>query len=265
MYAVFTPDQPGERTLLHSRPTTQVHGGDPGDGRLPERGSSGGPERPCNDIQDIEAGIPVGTITITTPYNGTSCNGPTLPGLTTPISITQGTAPNENSLTASTPGCVNGVLNIGTLALTSNNSMFTASTTFQDISVTDQLSANQPWTVSAQSSDLTDGGSNAVSSFIDSQNVGLTAVTENTGDEGSNHFTGTVTVASNPAASPADAPGAALGAAGDQGLGLTPHQVLSATSGLGTYAADGTITLNAPTTTEAGLFTGTITFTVATS
>ena len=219
----------------------------------------------CTDQQNVEGGIPVGTITITTPYNGSGggCTGSQPAGAAAPVTITPGTAPNENSLTASTPGCVDGVLNIGTLALTSNDSMLTAHTTFQDISVTDHLSANQPWTVTAQSSDLTDGGRNALSSFIDSQDVGLTAVTENLTDEGSNHYTGTVTAASNPAA-PAVAPGTSLGAAGQQGLGLSPHTVLTATTGLGTYTADGTITLNAPTTTEAGLFTGTITFTVAT-
>ena len=53
--------------------------------------------------------------------------------------------------------------------------------------------------------------------------------------------------------------------AGTAGLGGTAKTLLSSTPGLGSYVADGTITLVAPTTVEAGLFTGTITFTLATS
>jgi hypothetical protein len=216
----------------------------------------------CTDQQSVEAGIPVGTITITTPYNGSAgCAGSQPSGAATPVTITPGADPNINTAT-STPGCVNGVLNLGTLALNSTDSMFTANTTFQDISVTDSLSGVQLWTASAQSSDLTDGGTNA-GSTIDSQNVGLTNIVESTADEGSNHFTGHVVASNNPAASPAVGPAAA----GTAGLGGgTQHVVLTATTpGLGTYTADGTITLNAPVTTEAGVFKGTITFTVATS
>ena len=115
----------------------------------------------CTDTQDIEAGVPTGTITITTPYNGTSCAGAaattTLPNIGTTESIAAGSSPNQNSLTPSTPGCVNGVLNIGTLELTSDDREFSASTTFQDIAITDNLSANQNWTLSAQASNLHDG------------------------------------------------------------------------------------------------------------
>ena len=203
------------------------------------RVNSAGQNGRCDDQQSIEAGIPIGTITITTPYNGTSCTDGSQPsGLSTPVTITPGSAPYDNPQLTSTPGCANGVLNIGTLALTTNDSMFTATATFQDISVTDHLSANQPWTVTAQSSDLTDGGTNPLSSAIDAQNIGLTNLVQQLPEEGSNAYTGTVTPTDNPAASPPVAPGAALGAVGEQGLGLQPHPVLSATPGLGTYTAE---------------------------
>ena len=93
--------------------------------------------------------------------------------------------------TPSTPSCVNGVLNIGTLELTSNDSEFTANTAFQDIAITDNLSANQNWTLSAQASNLHDGnytGTETSANTINAQNVGLTALTQNVPAEGSNAY-----------------------------------------------------------------------------
>ena len=208
----------------------------------------------CTDKQDIDGVIPVGTLTITTPYNGVA--GPA------PAGVTQGTDPN---LPNSTPGYFNGALNLGTLALNTSDTEFSASAPFQDITVTDNRSGGAGWTIQAQSSDLNDGGSDAVHSFIDSQDVGLTALTGTAGTG----FTSTVATFANPAADPAYAPGAALGGpsgTGNQGLGLAPHAVATvngAGSGEGSYTLNGTLTLNAPTSTEAGVFTGTITFTVS--
>jgi hypothetical protein len=56
--------------------------------------------------------------------------------------------------------------------------------------------------------------------------------------------------------------GALLGPPGRQGLGLVPHTVLAADHGEGSYVVNGTITITAPAATEAGRFTGTITFTI---
>ena len=238
----------------------------------------------CTDTQSIEAGIPTGTITITTPYNGTSCTGAAattnLPNIGTTETIAGGTTPNQNSLTPSTPGCVNGVLNIGTLGLTSDDREFSAFTTFQDIAITDNLSANQNWTLSAQASNLHDSNYSCTpvppattctptatsSNTINGQNVGLTSLMENTAAEGANHYVFTTT---GGAITKTDAPvpttAVAFNDPGALGLGGTAKTLLSSTPGLGSYVADGTITLVAPTTTEAGLFTGTITFTLATS
>ena len=49
---------------------------------------------------------------------------------------------------------------------------------------------------------------------------------------------------------------------GNSGLGGTAHTIATATAGLGTDTLNGQLTLIAPTSTEPGLFTGTITFTV---
>ena len=174
----------------------------------------------CTDTQNIVATIPVGTLVINTPY------------------------------TSSNP------LNLGTLALNSTGTEFTANAPFQNIVVTDTRSGVNgvnSYTVSAISSSLTDGKSNP-GSTINAQNVGLTNVSVVPGAG----FAGTTAVTSNPAADPAVGPNAT----GNVGLGGTAKTVFTATNSTGTVTASGTLTLNAPTSTEAGLFTGTITFTV---
>jgi phosphate transport system substrate-binding protein len=176
----------------------------------------------CTDLQNVEAVVPVGTLVLSTPY------------------------------TESTP------LNIGTLALQPDAGEFRGSATFNNIQVTDTRAGNLPWTVTGQSSALSDGGT-ASGSVINAQDIGLTGLV---GGSASAGFIGYVTRADNPAAEPAAGPSAALGAAGHQGLGLVPHTILTADHGEGTFTVSGTLTITAPTSTEAGLFTGTITFTV---
>jgi hypothetical protein len=172
----------------------------------------------CTDAQNIQATIPVGTLVINTPYTSTD------------------------------------PLDLGTLALDSTGTYFTGNKAFHNIKVTDTRSGALPWTASAQSSALSDGGTNP-GSKIDAQNVGLTGLTFTTGAG----FSGTVAVSSNPAATPPVAPGAS----GSQGLGGgTAHSIATATHGPGTVTMDGSLTINAPASTEAGLFKGIITFTV---
>ncbi len=185
------------------------------------------PGSSCTDPQPIQGNVPVGTIIISTPY------------------------------TPSAP------LNLGDLTLGVDPSSgvleFSGTAPFHNISVTDTLAGGAGWTVMAQSSDLTDGTGHA-NGTIDSQNVGLTAVTGTPGPG----FTSPVTITQNPAADPAVPPGAAAQPAGQQGLGLAPHLIASTPAlGEGTYTMNGTLTINAPSSTEPNQFSGTITFTVS--
>jgi hypothetical protein len=178
----------------------------------------------CRDQQYIKAQIPVGTLAITTPYDQAN------------------------------------PLDLGTLALTPDAHEFTGNAPFNNISITDTRAGSLPWTASAQSSNLTDGGSNP-GSTINSQNVGLTnlsvvAVPGNSFDTSAGNLTTTANPAAEPAVGPTDP--------GTQGLGgASPHQFAHATHGTGSVGFSGTLTLNAPTSTEPGLFTGTVTFTIA--
>ncbi len=178
----------------------------------------------CTDPQGIQVDVPVGTLIINTPY--TSSNPLILPAMTL-------------NATAS-PG-----VPVGT--------QFSSSAAFSNIIVTDNRSGGLPWTAKAQSSNLTNGTA-AANGVINSQNVGLTGVTgaQSAGSPG------TVAYTQNAAASPAVAPNAV----GTQGLGQSDHTFATNTNGSGTTTMNGTLTINAPTSTAPGTYNGTVTFTV---
>ncbi|HEV7205459.1 MAG TPA: Ig-like domain repeat protein [Jatrophihabitans sp.] len=170
----------------------------------------------------------------------------------TSTSNVQATVP-VGTLVIATPYTSAHPLDLGTLALDAGATRFTGSATFDSIVVTDTRSGGLGYTVSALASALSDGKGNA-GSTINAQNLGLTTLHATPG----NAFVGTVTPTDNPAAN-----AVTPGDTGSLGLGgPTPHTVFSVDKGLGTVSVKGTVTLNAPTSTEAGTFGGTITFTV---
>jgi Bacterial Ig-like domain (group 3) len=197
------------------------------------------PQTGCTDTQTITGTIPPGTLSISTPY------------------------------TATNP------LNVGTLALSADGTYWTKTATFKCITVTDATSGGSPFVASALANTLSlvsgtsVGTQNQSSAFttINSENVGLTglAASPNTtaycpdGTTPVNSYTKATTPTANPAAT-----GVAPGDTGASGLGgSTPHTVLTGTSGgEGTATFDGTLTLNAPTSTKDGQYKGTIVFTV---
>lgn len=168
----------------------------------------------------------------------------------------QATVP-VGTLVLSTPYTTASPLILPNLALNTGLTQYSTTAPFNNIKVVDTRSGDLPWTLTALASNLSDGGTHA-GSLICSQNVGLTGVTSTPGTG----FAGTVTATDNPAATPPVAPSGGA-CAGTQGLGGTaPHTVAVASAGLGTDVLNGQLTLTAPTSTEPGLFTGTITFTV---
>ena len=224
--AVFTPSA-GSTTLSTSTSTPPVTFSQtikPSD--CASAGATGSGS--CTDTQNIQGTIPAGTLVISTPY------------------------------TATAP------LDLGTLALDPTGTYFTGSATFgkgtaqTDIFVTDTRAGDLPWTAQAQASSLSDGGSNP-GSTINGENVGLTNLTEV--PVAGNGFNGTAsnfTTFANPAAAPPVSPTDTNLA----GLGNAAHDIAQAKQGFGSIGLTGTLTLNAPSSTEAGTFKGTITFTV---
>jgi hypothetical protein len=144
-------------------------------------------------------------------------------------------------------------LNLGVLTLNPAATQFSATATFQNIAISDTRSGSQPITAKAQSSNMTSGAN-----IINSQNLGLTNLVP-TFTPGNGIQAGQVITFNNPAANPAVAPGAS----GSLGLGgPTAHTIATVSSGPGSFSMNGTLTLNAPSSTPAGTYTGTITFTV---
>jgi Bacterial Ig-like domain (group 3) len=185
----------------------------------------------CTDPQTVEATVAAGTITITTPYS---------------------------------PG---NPLNLGALQLNSNGTLLSANAQFgnttntaSEIFVTDTRAGDPNWTATVDSGAFT---SASTSTPIDGQYAGLTNVTvEGVGGNALN--SGNVTVTNNPAATTGVVPGGHLGIGGSvAGTPGSGHVFANTTAGGdGSVGFIGTFTLNAPTSTAAGLYVGTVTFTV---
>lgn len=195
------------------------------------------------DVQNITTTIPPGTLVISTPY---SC--------ATVACDTVGDNP----------------LNLGNMVLNATATEYKSFGTFSGIQVTDTRPGNLPWTVSALSSNLTKVGVGSPNNneTINSQNVGLTALTLTSTNATPSTFLGGVAAGGSTAGQNLtgfDNPAAAhvaASAAGSLGLGGSPKVVLHANSGLGTTVTAGTLTITAPTNTLDGVYTGVVTFTI---
>lgn len=182
----------------------------------------------CTDPQNVVATVAAGTITITTPYT------PTNP------------------------------LDLGTFVLNSSGTLLSASHAFggtstpglggSEIYVTDTRAGNPNWTASVQSGNFTSPTSPTTP--IDGQNAGLVGLTV-VPVSGNALNAGNITLTNNPSGT------APIVAGGTQGIGGAKHTFAQTTAGGdGSVGFVGTFTLNAPTSTGAGLYTGTVTFTV---
>jgi len=158
---------------------------------------------------------------------------------------------DAGTLFLSTPYTPSNPIDLGHLTLDADGSQFSTSQTISGIRVTDTRAGDLPWTVSAAASDLTNGPNS-----INGQNLGLTGVTP-VQTAGNAPAAATVIATQNPTTALV-----AAGAAGTLGLAGGPHQVLTTAHGAGSIQFDGTLTLHAPTSTPAGTYAGTLTFTV---
>ena len=147
-----------------------------------------------------------------------------------------------------TPYTPTNPLRLGPMALNGANSAYTVSGGFSSIKVTDTRAGARAWTATVLADNLTSGPANV----INGQNVGLTGLTQV-----SHNGLGTITATPVPAAA-----AVAAGDGGILGLGGTAKTILASTAGPGTTEYSGTLTVNAPTSTKAGIYTGTVTFTV---
>jgi hypothetical protein len=237
---------------------------------------AGVPDATPGEYKLTTSALPVGTDTITATFAPTSAayNGSTSPGV--PVIITASAcpgAPDPSGATCSDPQAIRVTAAAGSLTITTPytaaspyilpdlqlnaaGTLLTSSARFPALAdpaiiVHSSLAGNPNWTVSVLATDLTSGAN-----IINGDNLGLTG-----GTLIATGFPGTVAFTDIPAGSGL-AP-AAVSALGLKGNG-TPHTFAqSGGGGNGSASMFGTLSLNAPTSTQAGTYNGTITFSVA--
>jgi hypothetical protein len=180
-------------------------------------------------------------------------------------------------LALSTPYTSTNPLNVGTLELDSTATFYSASVpldpdgsdvptagaspdpAFNGITVIDTQSGNLPWTITAWSTSLSDDGTSA-QSVISGENVGITGLAA-VPVPGNSLTAGDLTFFDQPAADPPVAPADT----GSLGLGGQVAHVIVTDAGQaeGTIGINGTITINAPTSTQPGTFGGAIVLTLS--
>lgn len=189
-----------------------------------------------------------------TTYAGSSATSPsftldgTASGQGSDGTVTADVPPGE--LLVSTPYGPDNPLDLGRLRLTADARMYTGQTLLDQLVVTDTRAGALPWTLDALAGDL----STSSGALIDGQDIGLVGLTP-VSATGS----GVVTAYDVPPADPPVAPGTP----GSLGLGRVFKQILHSTAGPGSVTYRGTLRVNAPTTTRAGHYTGTLTLTVS--
>jgi hypothetical protein len=149
------------------------------------------------------------------------------------------------SMSITTPYSAASPFDLGDATVSEDGSEIVASGDFGTaasggITITDTRAGNQAWTASAIATDFTDGSSNTISA----NDLSLTGLTQ-VYTAGNALQSGDVTVTDVAA------------------LGDTQKAFASTTNGNGTVRIYGTLGLNAPTSTVAGTYTATLTFTIA--
>jgi len=182
------------------------------------------------DPQAIQVIVAPGTLTITTPYNYDPILAPTAPKFL-----------------------------LGTMALDSTGTYLQASAPFGDattpangVTITDTRAGDVPWTASASANDfVTPAGD-----LIDAHGLGFTAVTPRyIALNALNALTKPVVTNDVPSYAPSNVLYPTTGLKG------APHQFATAVNGVGSVYVTGSLNLYAPTSTKAGTYLSTLTFT----
>lgn len=174
------------------------------------------------------------------------------------------------TLTISTPYSTSNPFQLGAAALDGSDSKFVATGAFGSqsagatgndggVTITDTRAGNQGWTASANVTDFADGNHDKISG----QDLSLTNVTA-VQIQG-NALQASSVATTNYASAALNGAPYAPGATGSDGLGGAAQHAfawLAPGIGIGTVDVDGILTLDAPTSTVAGDYTATLTFTI---
>lgn len=188
------------------------------------------PASQCTDTQVFKTTVNAGTLVISTPYTGVDAAH---------------------------------TFDLGTMVLDPTGTYLHTSAAFgttanpaAGVTITDQRAGDLPWTANVQTSDFTSGAN-----VINGQNLGFISVAPSYISGNALNATTKPVVTNNV---PNGGPGTvyAATAAGSNGLKGTAHQFATAAHGDGSVYVIGTMDLYAPTSTVAGTYTATVTFTI---
>ena len=183
----------------------------------------------CTDPQSFVVTVPVGSLIISTPFG--PGNPFDLGTMALNADATELTTGAKSFAAQDTTTLVNGVVTGG-----------------KGITIQDGRTGNLPWTANLQSSNFVSGAN-----LIEAKNLGFTGVTP-TYIPGNALQAPDVSVFQNPAYSVATPTNPGLAAS---------VKFASAVNGAGSVYVNGDFTLNAPTSTPAGIYAGTVTFTIS--
>jgi hypothetical protein len=169
---------------------------------------------------------------------------------------------DPGTLTMSTPYTASFPFVLPAMTLSGDGTFFQTSATFPDpslpsseqIVVTSTVAPAYAWTMSVSDTPFTNGGTGA----IPASGLGLTGGTL-LNPSGTGAYSGAVTFTNIPAVNPSPADGVGTG----PGLSGVPQTFAQSNAADGTAIMDGTLTLYTATSTPAGVYNGTLSFSVA--
>ncbi len=177
-----------------------------------------------------------------------------------PFQVTVG----AGTLVISTPWTAANPFDLGTMALDPTGTFLAASKAFGDgshvtdgVTVTDTRAGDLPWTAQVSATDFTNGANAINSCNLGFTGLGVQLVSGNT------LGTPAKPVVTTPV--PNGTPGSvfAAGASCSTGLAGGPHTFAQAANGFGSVHITGLMDLAAPTSTNAGTYMATVTFTIS--
>jgi hypothetical protein len=196
----------------------------------------------CTDVQFFQATVAAGSLVISTPYVDAA------------HAFDLGTLAlnNAGTLLSTTKAFGSSTLPAAVDQPTSTGMVASYENKYNGVTIVDRRPGDLGWTANLNSTDFQSGTTNK----IDGHNLGFTGVTP-AYIAGNNLQAGSVAPFQNPAAAGL-APGASAGGV----KGVTKFASAAAGHSVGTVYVYGDMTLNAPTSTPAGLYTATVTFTI---
>ncbi|MGZ4493437.1 MAG: hypothetical protein ACXVWU_01935 [Nocardioides sp.] len=204
---------------------------------------SSGSNGQCTTTAYFQATVAAGSLAISTPYTSTS-----------PFDLGTLALNDAGTLLSATKAFGSSTIPAAAQQPTANEPVSAYASNYPGVTIVDRRSGQLGWTASLNSSDFTSG-----SNVIDGRNLGFTGVTP---AYVAGNALQSISTFQNPAAAGV-APGGTIASGQPVGVkGATTFASAPVGASVGTVYVYGNMTLNAPTSTKAGVYAATVTFTI---